>query len=459
MTSKSQKWIAVPLLVIIMTTGVSAQAPPPASSPIDDYLQRPEPAFAAKFLSNDTTPLGKVFSFEFTSQTWRGGDWKHQLRVYEPTRVEHPRLMLLFISGGRTGGEVKPSDHVQGFALANACGARVAVLPQVPNQPLMGDRFEDDLIGETFVNYLATQEPDWPLLFPMVKSAVKAMDALQAWGVENDKPIDGFVVTGESKRGWTTWLTGAVDPRVKAIAPMVIPTLNMKAQSAHQLESWGKYSEQIEDYTRRGLTEKFDDPVGKQLWKIVDPYTYLNRIKIPVLQINGTNDRYWTLDSMNLFWNAIEAPKAVVYLPNAGHSLEKNREWAINGVAGLLRLVAAGNVPPVFQSSTLFDAKAVTCGLTIDNPTPRPKSVQLWSARSASRDFRESEWTKQQTTEWKDEPLMSLVTPGPTDGYLALFADLTYEIDGREVHFSSPIAIFGPEGQILPKSQVEARQP
>jgi PhoPQ-activated pathogenicity-related protein len=42
-------------------------------------------------------------------------------------------------------------------------------------------------------------------------------------------PIQKFVLAGESKRGWATWLAGALDDRdrVAAIVPIVFNGLNM----------------------------------------------------------------------------------------------------------------------------------------------------------------------------------------------------------------------------------------
>ena len=88
------------------------------------------------------------------------------------------------------------------FSLTKATGARVAVLHQVPNQPLLGDKNEDTLIAETFVRYLETKDENWPLLFPMVKSAVRAMDAVQEWSREPGREqVKQFVVTGGLEAG------------------------------------------------------------------------------------------------------------------------------------------------------------------------------------------------------------------------------------------------------------------
>jgi PhoPQ-activated pathogenicity-related protein len=65
---------------------------------------------------------------------------------------------------------------------------------------------------------------------------------------------------------------------------------------------------------------------------------------------------------------------------------------------------------------------------------PAPISARLWSASSASRDFRESKWSP------------STLTPGntirgslsrPDSGKHAAFAELEYEIDGIPYHLST----------------------
>jgi PhoPQ-activated pathogenicity-related protein len=425
-------WIVAAGLVAGLLGGTDAHAD------LDAYIQKKDPAFAWTHLDAKAAQGGTVHHFKLISQAWRGEPWEHPLRVYVPEKLEHPRAILLFIGGGRRGGEPKASDDEQGFNLARVCGARVAVLPLVPNQPLMEGRVEDDLIAETFVRYLETEDETWPLLFPMVKSAVAAMDAVQQWAAKEGAPADSFVVTGASKRGWTTWLTAAVDKRVIAIAPMVIPTLNMKAQSQHQLEVFGQHSEQIDDYTRRHLTEQFDTPNGHKLWKMVDPFSYRERIKVPKLIINGTNDPYWTTDSLNLFWDDLEGPKYVVYLPNAGHGLEKHLDWAIHGIGALFRHIVADRPLPELSWRSTGEQDG-TMLLTVRS-RPEPKAAHLWIARTETRDCRKAEWTSRPIAK---ADLLATRIETPTKGYASYFADLTFDDGGLEYHLSTTIRQLG----------------
>src|SRR5207302_1903274 len=194
--------------------------------------------------------------------------------------------IFLYNQGG------KPSDNSMAFGmeLSRRMGVPCAFLYGIPNQPLYDNLKEDALIAETFVRYLKTKDESWPLLFPMVKSLVRAMDAVQAFAKQEWKQeVANFIVAGGSTRGWTTWLTAASDPRVKALVPCVIDTLNMIPQMAHQKASYGEYSAMIADYTKRGLVPVPDTPEAKKLWSMVDPWVYRDKLKQPKLLINGTN--------------------------------------------------------------------------------------------------------------------------------------------------------------------------
>ena len=404
-----------------------------AAADLDDYVKKPDAAFSWKETSTHTTPAGTLHTLALSSQVWQGITWNHELTIYEPAELTYPDSALLFITGGGTGGKAGDDDHKQAFALTKATGARVAVLHQVPNQPLLGDKTEDTLIAETFVRYLETKDKNWPLLFPMVKSAVKAMDAVQAWAIAQGKgEVKRFVVTGASKRGWTTWLTGAVDHRVIAIAPMVIVMLNMGKQGPNQLDVWGQYSEQIDDYVKRGLMERAKTSEGTELWSMVDPFTYRDRLAIPKFLINGTNDRYWTLNALDLYWNELRGPKHLVELPNAGHGLEVNRDWAINGLGAFFRHSVTGRPMPALSWSMKNPASKE--GMLTVQADPAPIAARLWTATAGNRDFRESKWT---SSPLEAGTTITATIAKPSAGNLAALAELEYLIDGLPYHLTT----------------------
>ena len=408
----------------------------PAVADLAAYVHRGDGAFAWTSSGERTTPMGTVHDLSLTSQIWQGAPWKHHLQIFEPANRPPGETALLFITGGDNTKSPGPEDAAIGFALAQACGATCAMLHQVPNQPLLGNKREDALIAETFVRYLETGDETWPLLFPMTKSAVRAMDAVQEWARQNGKPaVTRFVVSGASKRGWTTWLTAAADPRVAAIAPMVIDTLNMKAQKAHALEVWGHMSEQIDDYTSRGLTEQYETERGRRLWQMIDPYAYRDRLVMPKLLIHGTNDPYWTLDALNIYWDDLKGPKAVVYLPNAAHGLQQHRDYATNGLGALFRHVVSDRPLPKLTWSHR-DAADGRLRLEITS-SPTPKSAQLWVATAPTRDFRKAQWDPTPL------PVEGTTIVGevarPESGYIALLGDLEYEVDTIKYHLSTQI--------------------
>lgn len=117
--------------------------------------------------------------------------------------------------------------------LARHTQSIIISVSNVPNQLLTyaddpQPKGEDDSVARSWEIFLKDPQatPAIPLHVPMAAAVSQAMSLaereLNRWQVKK------FIVSGISKRGWTTWLTAIGDPRVEAIAPIAIDLLGTR---------------------------------------------------------------------------------------------------------------------------------------------------------------------------------------------------------------------------------------
>ncbi|NDC38941.1 MAG: PhoPQ-activated pathogenicity-like protein PqaA type, partial [Proteobacteria bacterium] len=325
---------------------------------------------------------------ELTSQTWRSIPWRHSLLVFGQPDVRSDAPVFLFL----TGGSAKSEDLESIKTVAKRGRVIVALLTQVPNQPLFEGKKEDGLVAFSFEQYVKSGEADWPVIFPMVKSVARAMDALTAFTNGTAKK---FVVSGASKRGWISYLIAAVDPRVVAIAPRVFEMVNMRAQARWQKEVYGKHSEKLRDFTDLGLVERLEsEPRLAELSRWVDPWEYRGVLRMPKLVLLGTNDPYWVVDAQRWYWGGLLGPKSLVQFPNLGHNLGTG---AIDAIATWAEYLTPKREFPGLSweivERSVPDQEASVPG------SPRryrvrtsalPSAAYLWKACAVTRDLREA---------------------------------------------------------------------
>lgn len=384
-----------------------------------DYLsQNPRPLDG----SADGDFLGSP-QFRMLANRWRGHDWEQRLIWVQPEEDIRSSLAILYL----TGGEPNPLDLEEAKDIAHVTKCPVALLHDVPVQPLY-ERFEDELIAYTFDQYIEQGDPDWPILLPMTQGAIAAMDLVQDF---TQNTINRFLVTGLSKRGWTTWLAAASkDPRVVGIAPAVFDTLNFSKQMHHQLELWGHYSEMVEPYSRYQLQERSESAErGRLLSAAVDPFTYREAMSQPTTVISGTNDPYWAIDALSLYWDDLSMPKWACAIPNAPHNLGKRIPMHRCLAAMADQLNGGISLPrPNWtwgQREVAFEGEADV--------------YQLWEATSDNWNFTEAVWRKVDSK--KTDTGFALK---PVDRPTARLIEFVYYRGHYDVSFTSTVQAFHP---------------
>ena len=407
---------------------------------LDAYIAKPDPAYGWKLANTIPGDGFTAYVLQLTSQSWRSSAevdrsvWTHVLTIVKPTEVKSDKA-LLYIGGGDNTDAAPTKANDRDVRIAKATGSVVADLGMVPNQPLFFSdshdvgRDEDDLIAYSRVQYFKTKDPEWLVRLAMVKSGVKAMDAVSEFMASDaggKVPVKQFVVTGGSKRGWTTWLVGAVDPRVIAIIPMVIDALNSEEITKHQYEAYGFFGPSLGDYVRHGLfPHKVGTPDYQAVLKIEDPYYYLarQRLSIPKFEINASGDQFFLPYNSHLYYGKVQEEKRIRYVENSRHNLAETD--AMDSLLAFYQSVITGGKRPSYSWTKAGDGT-----LTVTS-ADKPREVKLWQAHNdKGRDFRVENIGKAYTSSvlppQADGTYVAKIGK-PKKGFTAFFVELTYD--------------------------------
>jgi PhoPQ-activated pathogenicity-related protein len=389
------------------------------ATPLDDYVHRPDSNFSwfdtGKRVSG---PGWKGYILNMTSQAWLtpadwsfgnnvgGGLWWHYMLVVIPDKLDPARTQYGFIYS--TGGENDPDKLPTGnsedaLVLATICvhtGVVGTALFQIPNQPIFfaaekphpKRRIEDGMIAWTWQHFIEhPDEPEWLARLPMTKAMVRGMDTLAAFVKEfvgND--VEQFIIAGASKRGWTTWTTGAVDKRIKAMVPLVMDELNFVKNIHHHYRAYGGWSFALNDYYELNFTSHIDDPVVQQMFDIIDPYVYRDRYTFPKMVVDAGGDEFFLPDDEIYWWKDMTSPKYFLEVQNAEHSLATGILEVLPAITAFANGVLDGSPMPSFNWTVSSDGSSIT---VFNDPNfGEPEIVKMYVADSAAgtgrRDFR-----------------------------------------------------------------------
>ena len=435
--------------VLLAACGLALEA---QSTALDRYVAAPDPSYAFRLIRSATASGVNVHFLELTSQTWMTSAevdrpvWKHSLILYVPAQPVSTAAIMV-VNGGSNDGPAAEIDPTIATAAA-AVRTVVADLRMIPNQPLTftGEskpRSEDAIIAYSWDKFLRGRGETWPLQLPMTKATVRAMDAITAFSGSADGgriTVDRYLLIGGSKRGWTSWLTAAVDRRIVAVVPAVTDLLNLEPSLRHHWQSYGFWTPALNDYVQSGVMAWFGSTPMRNLLGIVDPYEYRQRFTMPKYLINAAGDQYFHPASSRFYFDDLPGPKYLWYVPNASHMLEEKFLEVFGSGFAWASNVIGGKPLPRFTWEMPADGRIV---LTATDP---PSEVKLWQAANpAGRDFRIESigpaW-KSSTVTSSGNGVYEALVPAPSKGWSAFYLEVTYP-SGLifPLKFSTPLRI------------------
>lgn len=389
-TSNSFRFLLY-LLIIAVTGAVGSTT----ESPLTEYVKLEDKNFSWTIQKVETHGDLTFAVIDLKSLEWLSPEqvnhpqWQHWLELYIPKQAKS-EIALLYVGGGRNGRPAPEFENSLEASIALQTQSVVGLLGQVPNQKLIFnedaiERREDRLLAHAWTQFNTHNDPHWIPLLPMVKSVVRALDAITEITASDEidsPPIKEFVVTGGSKRGWTSWLSAVADKRIIAIVPAVFDALNSVRSMEHHFKAYGYWSHAIVDYFAEGLMGTIDTTQADKFFQIADPYQYLDRLTIPKFSVNATGDEFFLLDSTQFYWNDLKGAKFLRYVPNSDHSLEHTD--VVESIATFHWLIQNARPLPSFE----WDWTDSTT-VEVDQFRGQVSKISKWGAHNPNaRDFR-----------------------------------------------------------------------
>ena len=383
---------------------VALGSSPAAANPknaLDAYVAKSDPSFGWSVDHPISGPGYHGAVLALTSQTWLDAKrvdkpvWKHWLTIVVPDQVSHRTGYLNIGEGANT--DPAPKTAAERWAkMAVETHSVVAEVSDVPSQPLRfaetpdKARVEDQIIAYQQAKVAKmTGKRDFTLLprLPMVKAGAAAMTAVQQYLASDaggKLPLDGFVVSGWSKRAWTAWLVAATDKRVRGVIPIVINVLSVDDTIRHHWEAMGYFSPAIGDYVENGLVPSMIGAPGMNaVQQLEDPINYRDRPAMRMLKyvIDASGDQYFPPDDTQFGYHLLPQVKRLRMLENSNHSTAGTD--IMQSISAFYDAVLNHRPIPNYAWMTRKD------GAIVVSTTAKPLEVNLWQATNPkARDFR-----------------------------------------------------------------------
>ena len=370
------------------------------------YLLKPEPDAGWTITKTASTTVRQgdlstrvdIIHANLVSLRWQQGEtasvdfplWQHRLTIFKPHPLQY-NTALIYINGGTVHSPDNVPNHpgpeLDFARIAARTRSIVIALKDIPNQFLQFHDTpplkEDNLIVYTWKQFLNNplENFNWPLRLPMVKAAIYGMNASEEILHRQKIAIDGFVIAGASKRGWTATLTATQDRRILALIPLVADFMNLRAMAEHVFNVYPEGNPAISPYLPlKALTEK---PELDQLSAIVDPYQYKRFLKLPKFFITASGDHFIPPDTSKVFFDHLPGKKWISVVPNQGHYMNQDNAHLVTDLTESFygAFLRGRQLPTV-----TWKHKGQSLRITTSR---RPKEAWLWQANNPSaRDFR-----------------------------------------------------------------------